>query len=64
MNDNFEICPECNEQRPVNTPSCPVCITRYKNDEGHYGRYDLLEGWVCYNSCPICHPADDGEVEE
>lgn len=64
MNDNFEICEECDNQRPVNTPGCPTCISRVADAEGHYGYFDLLNGWTCYRSCPVCNPSFSEEEGE
>jgi len=61
MEDNFQICRECGNQRPVNTPGCPTCDTQEAEAAGHSGWFDLCNGWTCNRECPACNPTGCGD---
>jgi hypothetical protein len=58
MDRNFEECEVCGEQRPVNTPGCPTCVTRQAEADGHSGWFDLTTGWTCHRGCVRCEEED------
>jgi hypothetical protein len=58
----WTVCPVCGEQMGIRA-GCDYCARKEAEADGHYGHYDLLNGWTCYASCPECYPSDEDEFE-